>query len=125
MKISVAICTYNGARFVREQLASIAAQTRPPDELIVCDDGSKDATVEIINSFARASGFPVQLKINEARLGSTRNFDQALGLCNGEGIAFSDQDDVWLPQKLEMLEKHLMRGAALAFTDGEVVDSSL
>ncbi|MCW3059170.1 MAG: Alpha-L-Rha alpha,3-L-rhamnosyltransferase, partial [Capsulimonas sp.] len=69
MKISIALCTYNGARFLPEQLASIAAQTRPPDELIVCDDRSKDDTVDIIRRFAKTVGFPVSLHINDENLG--------------------------------------------------------
>jgi glycosyltransferase involved in cell wall biosynthesis len=125
IKFSVAMCTYNGARYVQEQFDSIAAQTRPPDELIVCDDVSQDETVKIAQSFARTSSFPVRVKVNETTLGSTRNFDQALSLCEGDLIAFSDQDDVWMPQKLREIEKRLLNGAALAFTNGDIVDSSL
>jgi hypothetical protein len=125
MKISIAMCTYNGSAHLREQLESIATQTRPPDELVVCDDGSSDGSIEIINSFARSSKFPVRIRVNENNLGSTRNFDQALGLCEGDIIAFSDQDDVWLASKLEQLEERLEKDAGLAFTDGELVDDSL
>jgi glycosyltransferase involved in cell wall biosynthesis len=125
MKFSVAMCTFNGARYLLEQLESIAAQTRPPDELILCDDGSTDETVEIAQSFARTSSFPVLIKVNETNLGSTQNFDQALGLCEGELIAFSDQDDIWLPDKLSQLEQSFAPGVGLAFTNGYIVDDSL
>lgn len=125
MKLSIAMCTFNGARYLREQLESIGSQTRPPDELVVCDDSSTDETSEIAQSFARTSNFPVRIRVNEARLGSTRNFAQALHLCEGDVIAFSDQDDVWLPDKLEQVEQRLSRGAALAFTNGEIVGDSL
>jgi glycosyltransferase involved in cell wall biosynthesis len=125
MKFSVALCTYNGAGYLREQLETIAAQSRPPDELVVCDDGSTDGTLPMLQAFAAVAKFPVRIKVNETRLGSTRNFDQALELCAGEYIAFADQDDVWMSRKLEELEKRLMNGAALAFTDGDIVDKSL
>ena len=120
------MCTYNGARFVAEQLASIAAQTRPPDELVVCDDCSTDATIERIREFARTAPFPVRVFENEKNIGSTKNFERALELCEGDFIAFADQDDVWLPEKLRKLEDALANeSTALAFTDGEVVDESL
>ena len=120
------MCTYNGARFVGEQLASIAAQTRPPDELVVCDDCSTDETIECIREFARTAPFPVRVFENEKNTGSTKNFERALELCEGDFIAFADQDDVWLPEKLQRLEGALANeSTALAFTDGEVVDESL
>ena len=124
-KFSVAMCTYNGAPFVAEQLASIATQTRLPDELVVCDDRSTDATVECVRDFARNAPFPVRLVENEQNLGSTKNFGRAFELCEGDIIAFADQDDVWLPEKLRRLEDVLSNDTALAFTDGEVVEESL
>jgi len=120
------MCTYNGARFVGEQLASIAAQTRPPDELVVCDDRSTDATIECIREFARTAPFPVRVFENDKNIGSTKNFERAVELCEGDFIAVADQDDVWLPEKLRRLEEALANeSTALAFTDGEVVDESL
>ena len=80
-KFSVAMCTYNGAEFVAAQLDSIAAQTRLPDELIVCDDGSTDATIECVREFARNAPFPHRLVENEENLGSTNNFERAISLC--------------------------------------------
>jgi glycosyltransferase involved in cell wall biosynthesis len=125
-KISVAMCTYNGAAHLREQLESITAQTRVPDELVVCDDRSTDDTVRIIESFAAHSPFPVRLRVNEQNLGSTKNFERAISLCEGDFIALADQDDVWLPEKLRRLEDALSgENTALAFTDGEVVDERL
>jgi len=120
------MCTYNGARFVAEQLASIAAQTRPPDELVVCDDCSTDATIECVRDFARTAPFPVRVFENDKNIGSTKNFERAVELCDGDFIAFADQDDVWLPEKLRKLEDALAtESTALAFTDGDVVDESL
>ncbi len=99
--VSVALATFNGERFVREQLDSIARQTVLPHELVVCDDGSTDRTVEIVRAFARESPFPVRLHENERRLGFAENFLRAARLCTGELIGFCDQDDVWLERKLE------------------------
>src|SRR6266704_3029265 len=106
-QISIALCTYNGARFLPEQLESIAAQTRLPDEMVVCDDRSADETTDIIRTFAKNALFPVRLEINEQKLGSTKNFEKAIRLCHGEIIAPADQDDVWNPQKLSKLWRAL------------------
>lgn len=127
MKFSVAMCTYNGERYLREQLDSIAAQTRPPDELVVCDDRSTDRTPDIVRDFASSARFPVRLFVNAENLGSTKNFERAIALCEGDLIALSDQDDVWLPEKLARLEGALAASprAGLVFTDAEVVDDRL
>lgn len=124
MKFSVAMCTYNGARFLGQQLASIGGQTRTPDELVVCDDGSVDQTVSIIESFTESVTFPVRLRVNECRLGSTKNFEQAIRLCTGDFIALADQDDVWIPSKLAMLETEFAAdsGVGLVFSDGEIIN---
>src|SRR3712207_5958138 len=121
---SVAMCTYNGARFLGAQLASVAAQTRTPDELVVCDDRSTDETARVVRDFAKSAPFPVRLHVNEENLGSTRNFERAVSMCEGDLIALCDQDDVWLPQKLARLEEEFARDAsALAvFSDAGVVD---
>ncbi len=127
MLLSVALCTYNGERFLAEQLASIAGQSRRPDELILCDDGSADATVALATQFAQSAPFPVHVEVNSANLGSTRNFDRAIRLCRGEIIALADQDDVWLPNKLATLERTLREkpAAGLAFSDADMVDPTL
>jgi glycosyltransferase involved in cell wall biosynthesis len=109
MNISVAMCTYNGARYVREQLDSIATQTRRPDELVVCDDKSSDATCKIVTSFAASVPFPVRLYVNQQNLGSTKNFERAIAFCEGDVIVLSDQDDVWLPGKLREIESCFIR----------------
>lgn len=121
------MCTYNGARYLREQLDSIAAQTRPPDELVVCDDRSTDRTTDIVRDFASSATFPVRLFVNTENLGSTKNFERAVSLCEGDAIALADQDDVWHPSKLRRLEDALTQSprAGLVFTDAEVVDERL
>ncbi len=125
MRISVALATYQGERFLGPQLASIGSQTRRPDELVVCDDGSTDATVRMVSEFARRSPFPVELQIQRQRLGPARNFERAIEHCSGELIALSDQDDVWESRKLEMLERAMGRQGdpGLVFSDGEIVDA--
>lgn len=127
MKLSVAICTYNGSKFLLEQLESIAKQTRQPDELVVCDDRSTDSSVEIVREFATSVPFPVRVFVNSENLGSTRNFEQAIRFCEGEIIVLADQDDVWLPEKLDRLEKTFTNSpnVGLAFSDAEIVDAAL
>ncbi len=124
MKMSVAMCTYNGARFLDEQLHSLAAQHRPPDELVVCDDGSIDQTPEIIAEFAARAPFEVRFFRNEKNLGPVRNFEKAIGLCQGDIITPCDQDDVWFPHKLQSLETIFNRHArvGLVFTALEIGD---
>lgn len=126
-KISIAMCTYNGERYLRDQLASIAGQTRPPDELVICDDQSADTSREIIATFAASVSFPVRLYVNERNIGSTKNFERAIQLCEGEIIALADQDDVWLPEKLQLIEDRfqLNPDLGLVFTDADVVDEAL
>ena len=127
MTISVALATYNGGAYVKEQLHSIAAQTRLPDELVVCDDVSTDDTPTIIEEFAATAPFPVRFHRNETNLGSTRNFEKAISLCQGDLIGLCDQDDVWQPEKLERLEASLLEApdSQLSFCDGDVVDENL
>jgi glycosyltransferase involved in cell wall biosynthesis len=125
-KISIALCTYNGEQFLREQLESFTYQRRLPDELIVCDDRSTDGTVSIVERFASQGAFSVVLVRNDVNLGSTRNFEKAISMCTGDLIFLSDQDDIWLPEKIERIEgafddEHV----GLVFSDAEVVDEEL
>jgi glycosyltransferase involved in cell wall biosynthesis len=101
LRISVAMATYNGAKHIREQLDSIARQTLLPFELVITDDGSTDATLQIAEEFARNAPFTVRIFRNEKRLGYADNFLKAASICEGELIAFCDQDDVWLEHKLD------------------------
>ena len=125
-KISIAMTTYNGAKFLPEQLQSIAGQTRSPDELIICDDGSTDQTISLIEDFAKQTTIPVRLSMNEARLGSTLNVSQAIACCSGDLVALSDQDDVWHPDKLKLTEATFRSNVevGLLFTDAELVDEA-
>lgn len=124
MRLSVVMCTYNGARYVGEQLESIGAQRRRPDELIVHDDGSIDDTVEIVSAFATRAPFPVTVWVNPARLGVIANFGGAVAAATGDWIALADQDDVWHADKLERLEQAITEHpeAGLVFSDAVVID---
>ena len=99
--VSVAMATYNGARFIREQLDSLARQTVLPAELVITDDGSTDNTLEIVADFAARAPFPVRVERNPENLGFRANFMKAASLCTSDLIAFCDQDDIWLPHKIE------------------------
>jgi glycosyltransferase involved in cell wall biosynthesis len=125
-RISVALCTYNGERFLPQQLASIAKQTRPPDELVVCDDRSTDRTVALLRDFAASSPYPVRIFENEHNLGYAANFERAIRLCEGDLIALSDQDDIWYPIRLERSEKEFAAHpqAGLVFSDADVINDS-
>ena len=120
------MCTYNGEKYLREQLESIANQTRLADELVICDDSSSDQSVEIVRQFSSTAQFKVRLYINDATLGTVKNFEKAISLCRGSMISLSDQDDVWLPHKLHRLEQAFVRAKrALVFSDAFVVDEDL
>jgi glycosyltransferase involved in cell wall biosynthesis len=126
LNISVAMCTFNGERFLSAQLESIAAQDRVPDELVVCDDGSSDGSREIIREFARRSTFSTRFLSNDRNLGSTKNFERAISLCRGAIVALADQDDVWYPHKLRRIENAFLRSSAIvaAFSDADLIDDN-
>lgn len=125
--ICVAMCTYNGAQFVVEQLESMAAQTRLPDRVVVFDDCSKDDTVPLLQAFAKHAPFAVEVHRNPANLGYVKNFEQAIRQASGDIIVLADQDDVWLPNKLEVLAGHFAQHpqTSLVFTDAQLVDRNL
>lgn len=100
--ISVAICTYNGERFLQEQIESILAQTYKNLEVIVVDDCSTDKTVDIIKTYSEKDS-RIKLFRNEVNFGFNKNFEKAIDLTSGDYIAISDQDDIWLPHKLQQL----------------------
>ncbi len=106
-RVSIAMTTYNGARYLAEQLDSFAAQTRLPDELVVGDDGSTDATPVILADFAARAPFPVRITVNAAQLGPSRNFAEAILRCEGDVIMLSDQDDRWEVAKLATMADYL------------------
>jgi glycosyltransferase involved in cell wall biosynthesis len=122
--VSVAMCTYNGARYLLAQLKSIADQTVSVDELVVCDDRSKDNSIEIIKSFALTSKFPIHIHVNEENLGSTKNFEKCLSLCKGDIIILCDQDDEWRRDKVQRQVAYLNAnpGIDAVFSDALMID---
>lgn len=122
MKISVALCTLNGEKFLRTQLSSLVDQTLPPDEVIVCDEGSSDRTLLILEQFK--DRLPLQIHQNETRLGTYQNFQKALTMCTGDYIFPADQDDFWDPQKIERIATYFNHheNAEVVFTDAVLVD---
>ncbi len=127
VKLSIALCTYNGEQYLPELLESLLSQTRQPDELVICDDQSSDATQDIIEAFKKRCHFLIKWHRNESRLNSTLNFANAISLCNGQYIALCDQDDVWLPTKLEALTNALDNNpqAGFVISDALVVGQQL
>jgi glycosyltransferase involved in cell wall biosynthesis len=95
------MATLNGRRFIIEQLQSLVSQTVLPFEIVICDDGSTDGTVEAIECFSKTSAVPVIFVRNEKRLGYSNNFLKAAHLASSEYIAFCDQDDIWCSNKIE------------------------
>lgn len=102
--ISVCLATYNGEKYLRDQIDSILYQLGENDEIVVSDDGSTDATIEILNSY---NDNRINIFYNEAPHGVNRNFENALKHAKGDYIFLSDQDDVWLPMKIEVCGKML------------------
>ncbi len=100
--ISIAMATYNGAKYIKEQIDSILAQTIPDFELVVCDDCSIDDTFRLLEEYAQRDK-RIKVYRNEKRLGFKDNFAKALSLCSYEFVAMSDQDDVWTKNHLEVL----------------------
>jgi glycosyltransferase involved in cell wall biosynthesis len=124
VKISVALCTYNGEQFLSRQLESIQQQIRTPDELLVCDDCSSDRTIEILHDFAARAAFPVRITRNEHNLGFVANFERAIQLCQGDLIALCDQDDIWYPVRLErsLLDFTAHPEVGFVFSDADIID---
>lgn len=104
MKVSIALTTYNGSKYIVQQLESIRCQSRRPDEVIICDDGSSDDTVlkieKYICNYALDCWYCIK---NEKKLGWKQNFRKAISLAKGDIIFFSDQDDIWLNSKIEKM----------------------
>lgn len=99
--VSVCIATYNGSKFIQDQLDSILSQLGPEDEVIIVDDCSTDNTVEIIYSYSDPR---IKLIKNEVNLGHTKTFSKALSLVNNEIIFFSDQDDIWIDDRVNIMK---------------------
>jgi glycosyltransferase involved in cell wall biosynthesis len=120
--ISIALCTYNGAKYLREQLDSITSQTYQRFEIIVVDDCSTDNTFDIVKTYA-AQDTRIKCFKNEVNLGFNKNFEKAISLTSGKYIAVSDQDDIWLADKLRLLLDNI-KDNWLIFSNSSYLDSS-
>lgn len=127
-RVSVALATFNGARFIAEQLESILNQDEPPSEVVVSDDGSTDETIAIIRETAGAHrlGTVVRVLENGSHLGVTLNFERAIAACAGELIALSDQDDRWHANRLSTAIAAFTAdpGLLLVHGDAALIDES-
>ena len=131
-EISVAMCTYNGAQYIVEQLESMAAQTLLPAEIVVSDDGSTDGTIALFKqTWERLSEHNSELRTvkltvisNKSSLGVTKNFEQAIAATTKPFIFLADQDDLWFPQRLEVETAQLKAGAGFVFGDAQLINSS-
>lgn len=119
--VSIAMATFNGERFLREQLDSIRAQSYGHVEIVISDDCSVDGTAEILQEYALFDS-RIRLLLNDNRLGFIGNFERAIAACEGEIIFLSDQDDIWFTNKVETLS-FALADALLIHSDAELVDS--
>lgn len=126
MTLSVALCTYNGEKYIEEQIRSILEQTMPVDEIVVCDDGSTDGTLQIIERLQADSSVSIRVFKNQDKLGVGPNFQKAVDLCQGDIVFFSDQDDVWIPRKTAIIAEYFDShpDVNVVFTDADLIDSN-
>ncbi len=123
MKISVALAAYKGEQYISEQIDSILSQLGENDELIVSDDYPEGKTREIVEKYQ-----PLDKRVRYIEgegKGVVRNFENALKACSGDIIFLSDQDDVWMNNKVELVMKEFSNGADLVLHDASVTDSVL
>ena len=118
--VSIALCTYNGAGYLKEQLDTLIAQTYPDLEIVAVDDCSKDDTAAILHDYA-ARHPRLKVHFNTDNLGYTKNFEKAISLCTGDYIALCDQDDIWDKNKISVMVE-LIGDSILAYHDSEFVD---
>lgn len=121
--VGVVLATYNGERYIEEQFDSLLAQTRIPDRIVITDDASTDATGEILSRIADKYSF-VRVHRNKSTLGYVKNFERGISLCDTDIIALSDQDDIWLADKLEVCTNALMENpkAGLCYHNANLMD---
>jgi glycosyltransferase involved in cell wall biosynthesis len=125
--ISVALCTYNGEKYIRDQLESIINQSLKPNEIVICDDCSKDHTIEIVKSLSQQTEVPIRLNNNPHNFGYVKNFEKAISLCKGNIIFLCDQDDVWHTERIEGMTKPFVENDRIGFVycDAEVAAANL
>jgi len=119
--VSIAMITYNGEKYLEQQLESIYAQTYKNIEVIVCDDNSNDATIDILKKYEASHG--LKFYINDVNLGINKNFEKAFSFCKGDFIAPSDQDDIWLENKIQTLVDEIQDNT-LIYTMTKAIDEN-
>lgn len=121
MKISVAIATYNGEKFILEQLESILNQTMRVDEVKICDDRSGDATVQIVEEFIQRNHLEDswEITVNHKNMGYASNFMKALRKTSGDVVFFCDQDDIWFPDRIERMTQVLSKHSEVLMIGSE------
>lgn len=125
LRSGLAMCVYNGGRYLQEQLDSIASQTVSLNHVVVVDDNSSDNSWELLEAWSKNCGFPVTLIRNKENIGVVRNFEKAALNVDAEIIFFADQDDVWYPDKVErMLKVFNDPNVLLAHTDANLIDDN-
>ena len=124
-KTSVAMTTYNGTRYLAQQLESILAQSLLPHEIVISDDASTDGTQALIKSFQQHSTIPIVLLEQASNIGIFENFCTALDRCQGDWIFYCDQDDVWDPSKVSGIQAALELGVMLVTHQSQVCDQDL
>lgn len=127
LTFSVALCTYQGGQFLHEQLQSILDQTVLPDEIVIRDDGSTDATLAICREFQAKSQVPVRILPSDRQLGVAGNFFTCAKACQSDIILFCDQDDVWLPERIARFRAAFQEfpEAHAILSDALIVDEKL
>lgn len=123
-KISVALCTYNGERFLVEQLDSIFNQTLPVDEVVICDDLSTDATLRILETYQKQHSEIIRYYNSSVKHFTIKNFERAIALTTGDYVFLSDQDDIWLHNKVETTINYFKahQDCVMLFTDASLID---
>jgi glycosyltransferase involved in cell wall biosynthesis len=118
--VSIALCTFNGADYIKAQLDSLIAQTYTELEIIIVDDCSTDATLQIVDEYSKK--YPcIKVYQNRKNLGYIKNFERAIGLCTGDFIALCDQDDIWDKNKISMLVANIGENI-LIYHDSEFIN---
>jgi glycosyltransferase involved in cell wall biosynthesis len=125
LKISIAVCTYNGVAHLPEQLDNLLSQSRPPDEIVVHDDGSSDGTWELLERYAASHPELIRIHRHEDNQGFSKNFVGCIAATSGDVILPCDQDDIWLPEKLAAFEEVFLRepDVGLAFCDAALMNA--
>lgn len=119
--VSIALATYNGALFLRQFLDSVLQQSWSSIEIVACDDGSTDETIEILREYQER--LSIRIFLNPTQLGCSQNFSKAISLCQGAWIALADQDDIWEKDKLELLIEGIQSHDAIC-SDASLIDSN-